>query len=42
MDVNKTKLLVSSLELGSIKLGSCATQLLNELLVDTKIYSIVK
>jgi hypothetical protein len=41
-DVNEAKLPMSSLGLGSIRLGSCATQLLNELLVDMKIYSIIK
>jgi hypothetical protein len=44
-DVNyghEAKLPMSSLGLGSIKLGSCATRLLNEVLVDTKIYSIIK
>jgi hypothetical protein len=41
-DVNEAKLPVSSLGLGPIRLGSCATRLLNELLVDTKLYSIIK
>jgi hypothetical protein len=41
-DVNEAKLPVSSLGLGSVRLGSCATRLLNELLVDTKLNSIIK
>jgi len=36
-NVNEAKLPVSSL-----RLGSCATRLLNKLLVDTKLYSIIK
>jgi hypothetical protein len=41
-DVKEAKLPVSSLGLDSIRLDSCATRLLNELLVDTKLYSIIK
>jgi hypothetical protein len=41
-DVNEAKISVSSLELSSIRLGSCATKLLNERFVDMKLYSIIK
>lgn len=35
-DVNEAMLYMRSLRLGLIKFGSCTTQLLNELFVDTK------
>jgi hypothetical protein len=41
-DVNKAKLPMSSLGLYSIRFDLCMTQLLNELFVDTKLYSIIK